>query len=97
MRNGPRWRPRQQPKQNKFWEMHNALYEHQSELDEQHLVGYARQLGLDVEQFNQDMKSPATADKVEADFESGARSGVNGTPSFFLNGQKFDGDWQGQD
>lgn len=83
-------------RQHKFWEMHDALYAHQNELDEQHLVGFARQLGLDIEKFNQDMRSPATAGKVESDFESGARSGVNGTPSFFLNGQKFDGAWQGQ-
>jgi len=82
--------------QHKFWEMHDALYEHQDQLDAQHLVGFARQLGLDIEQFTQDMQSSATAGKVESDFESGIRSGVNGTPSFFLNGQKFDGAWQGQ-
>lgn len=82
--------------QHKFWEMHDALYEHQDQLDAQHLIGFARQLGLDIEKFNQDMQSPATAGKVESDFESGVRSGVNGTPSFFLNGQKFDGAWQGQ-
>ncbi|WP_223649097.1 DsbA family protein [Hymenobacter psoromatis] len=83
-------------KQHKFWEMHDALYEHQNQLDEQHLIGFARQLGLDIEKFTQDMQNPTMAGKVESDFESGVRSGVNGTPSFFLNGQKFDGEWQGQ-
>ena len=82
--------------QGKFWEMHDALYEHQNQLDEAHLVGFAQQLGLDVEKFKQDMRAGAPAAKVEADFESGVRSGVNGTPSFFVNDQKFDGDWQGQ-
>ncbi|NML65311.1 DsbA family protein [Hymenobacter sp. RP-2-7] len=82
--------------QGKFWEMHNALYEHQNQLDDQHLEGFAQRLGLDVERFKRDMQSQAAADKVEADFESGIRSGVNGTPSFFVNGQKFDGNWQGQ-
>ena len=82
--------------QGKFWEMHDALYEHQNQLDDAHLVKFAQQLGLDVAKFKQDMQAAATADKVAADFESGVRSGVNGTPSFFVNGQKFDGDWQGQ-
>ncbi|MGI4834576.1 MAG: DsbA family protein [Janthinobacterium lividum] len=83
--------------QGKFWQMHDALYEHQNQLDDAHLLGFAQQLGLDVNKFKQDLRAPATASKVEADFESGVRSGVNGTPSFFVNGQKFDGNWQGQD
>ena len=82
--------------QGKFWEMHDALYEHQNQLDQRHLEGFAQQLGLDVDKFKQAMQASATAAKVESDFESGVRSGVNGTPSFFVNGQKFDGDWQGQ-
>lgn len=82
--------------QGKFWEMHDALYEHQNQLDATHLEGFAKQLGLDVERFKRDMHSQAVASKVQADFESGVRSGVNGTPSFFVNGQKFDGNWQGQ-
>ncbi len=80
--------------QNKFWEMHDALYTHQGQLDAAHLAGYAKSLGLNVEQFQRDSQKKTLAAKIEADLESGVRSGVNGTPSFFVNGQKYDGDWQ---
>lgn len=80
--------------QNKFWEMHDALYTHQGQLDAAHLVGYAKSLGLNVEHFQRDSQKKTLAAKIEADLESGVRSGVNGTPSFFVNGQKYDGDWQ---
>lgn len=82
--------------QNKFWEMHDALYTHQGQLDAAHLAGYAQSLGLDGERFQRDTRSKPVLDRVEADLESGIRSGVNGTPSFFVNGRKYDGDWQQQ-
>ncbi len=81
--------------QHKFWEMHDALYEHQGALGTAHLLGYANELGLNAEQFKIDLQQPALATKVAADFESGIRSGVNGTPSFFVNGHKYDGSWEG--
>lgn len=81
-------------RQNKFWEMHDVLLENQQALSSHDLMDYAKQVGLDLEQFKQDLKSGAVSDKVDADFESGARSGVNGTPSFFINGEKYDGDWR---
>ncbi|WP_299291144.1 thioredoxin domain-containing protein [uncultured Mucilaginibacter sp.] len=83
--------------QNKFWEMHDMLYENQQQLDEEHLVSFAKKIGLDVNQFKSDMQKSAVSDKIENDFESGVRSGVNGTPSFFINGKKYDGDWQDED
>lgn len=83
--------------QNKFWEMHDMLYQNQQQLDEAHLVSYAKKLGLDMNKFQSDMQSSAVANKVENDFESGVRSGVNGTPSFFINGEKYDGNWEDQD
>jgi protein-disulfide isomerase len=80
--------------QNKFWEMHDHLFEHQNRLNESSLIKYAEQLDLDIEQFNIDRRSEALIQKVETDFESGVRSGVNGTPSFFINGEKYNGDWE---
>lgn len=80
--------------QGKFWEMHDRLYENQQALSSSDLMGYAKEAGLDLEQFKKDIGSDAISNKVDADFESGVRSGVNGTPSFFVNGKKYEGDWQ---
>jgi protein-disulfide isomerase len=78
-------------RQNAFWEMHDMLFEHQDRLDPSSLVQYAKHLRLDTEPFIRDLQDKPLADKVEADFESGIRSGVNGTPTFFINGQRYDG------
>jgi predicted DsbA family dithiol-disulfide isomerase len=51
----------------------------------------AEQLDLDMSKFKSDMQDEALQDRVDGDFESGMLSGVNGTPTFFVNGQKFDG------
>ncbi|HLY68145.1 MAG TPA: DsbA family protein [Puia sp.] len=80
--------------QNKFWEMHDIIFENQDRLDDPHLVHYAEKIGLNVAKFKTDFEKPEFAEKVENDFESGIRSGVNGTPSFFINGQKYNGDWE---
>ncbi|WP_231427331.1 MULTISPECIES: thioredoxin domain-containing protein [Pedobacter] len=77
--------------QNKFWEMHDALYENQYRLDESLFAELAETIGLDIEKFQQDFTSSEVKEKVDNDFESGVRSGVNGTPSFYVNGTKFDG------
>ena len=77
--------------QNKFWEMHDYLYEHQQALDDNHLEKYASRLGLDITQFNQDMASHVHAQRVREDFLSGVRSGVNGTPTFYINGIRYNG------
>jgi len=77
--------------QGKFWEMHDAIYENQRDLNENLLMKLAGQLKLNIPQFEKDLESTALADKVDSDFESGIMSGVNGTPSFFVNGKKFDG------
>jgi len=79
--------------QNKFWEMHDIIYENQQHLYDVDLVKYAVKIGLDPKQFKADFEAPQYLEKIEIDFESGVRSGVNGTPSFFINGQKYDEDW----
>lgn len=77
--------------QGKFWEMHDAIFEHQNLLSERLLLDIAGQLDLDMSKFKSDSQDEALQDRVDGDFESGMLSGVNGTPTFFVNGQKFDG------
>lgn len=77
--------------QGKFWQMHDAIYENQRALNEMLLMKLAEKLELNLPQFEEDIKSTKLAEKVDADFESGVMSGVNGTPSFYVNGKKFDG------
>jgi protein-disulfide isomerase len=79
--------------QGKFWEMHDLLYEHQRTLDDTHLRQLAEQAGLDMERFDREMADHLHRDRVREDFMSGVRSGVNGTPTFFINGARYDGDW----
>ncbi len=77
--------------QGKFWEMHDAIYENQEDLNEDFLLELAEKLKLDIPKFKKDIDSTELADRVDSDFESGIVSGVNGTPSFYVNGNKFDG------
>jgi protein-disulfide isomerase len=79
--------------QDKFWEMHDIIFENQRTLDAENIFLFADKLGLDIERFKNDMKLEPLIKKVESDFESGLRSGVNRTPTFFINGKKYDGDW----
>jgi protein-disulfide isomerase len=76
--------------QDRFWPMHDALYEHQRALDDAHLRRHAKDLGLDEERFDRDLSGHTYAGRVREDFLSGARSGVNGTPTFFINGRRHD-------
>lgn len=77
--------------QGKFWEMHDMLYENQRNLLDEDLIRYAEQLNLDMKKFQEDFRNREYKEKVESDFESGVRSGVNATPSFFINGAKYEG------
>jgi protein-disulfide isomerase len=77
--------------QGKFWEMHYVLFEHQHALDDGALVQYAAGLGLDLHRFTGELASHIHAARVREDFMSGVRSGVNGTPTFFINGMRHDG------
>lgn len=79
--------------QDRFWEMHDYLYEHQRALEDQDLAAYAEAIGLDAEQFDREMVGQAHVERVRADFMSGVRSGVNGTPSFFINGRRHNGSY----
>src|SRR5947209_14587104 len=77
--------------QGQFWAMHDMLFENQDALDDEDLVRYAAALGLDESQFVTDLAGRAYAARVREDFMGGVRSGVNGTPTFFINGGRHDG------
>jgi predicted DsbA family dithiol-disulfide isomerase len=69
--------------------MHDLIFENQDKLDTKFLLSLAENIGLDMKQFAKDFKSEELQNKIETDFESGIRSGVNGTPTFFINGSKL--------
>jgi protein-disulfide isomerase len=75
--------------QNKFWEMHELLYDHQGALSEKHLKVYGTQVGLDMERFNRDMTLQTFAVRVNEDVLSANQSGVSTTPSFFINDSRY--------
>ena len=77
--------------QGRFWEMHHLLFENQRRLEDDHLMGYAQQIGLDLDRFRADLQRRLNEDKIRDQLRQGARSGVNGTPTFFINGQRYDG------
>jgi protein-disulfide isomerase len=81
--------------QNKFWEMHDIIFENQELLDDDFMLLYASRIGLNLAQFNNDIQQIPLIKKVEKDFDSGIRSGVNRTPTFFINGVKYEGEWNG--
>jgi protein-disulfide isomerase len=78
----------------KFWDMHDLIFENQNSLSEQMLGELAHRLTLDSQALKDALKSGAFAKRVQADFSSGVRSGVNGTPTFFINSQRHDGDFE---
>jgi protein-disulfide isomerase len=79
--------------QNKFWDMHDILYENQHALEDENLVEYAEILELDMPRFQDDFYNHTFASRVREDFLSGIRSGVNGTPTFYLNGMRYNDSW----
>jgi protein-disulfide isomerase len=76
--------------QGKFWQMHDLLYENQRRLRDPDLRDYAERLALDVERFDKELAEHVHAARVREDFMSGVRSGVNGTPTFYINGARHD-------
>jgi protein-disulfide isomerase len=80
--------------QGRFWEMHDLLYERQNRLTDRDLHAYAEELGLDVERFDKEMAEHVHATRVHEDFMGGVRSGVNGTPTFYVNGVRHDDSYE---
>ncbi len=79
-------------RQNKFWEMHSLLYEKQMQMNPDLWPQLAEQAGLNMEKFKADFQDPNVLKKIQDDFTNGVRSGVNGTPCFYINGERYDGD-----
>ena len=77
--------------QGKFWEMHDLLLANQDALQPDDLLRYASELGLDTERFEADLVTNAHENRIEQDIESADVSGANGTPTFFVNGQRHYG------
>jgi protein-disulfide isomerase len=82
--------------QGRFWEMHDVLFENQKRLREPDLLSYAEALALDMKRFETELAEHVHAPRVREDFIGGVRSGVNGTPTFYVNGVRYDGSYQAQ-
>ncbi|HUL02028.1 MAG TPA: DsbA family protein [Gemmatimonadales bacterium] len=79
--------------QGKFWPMHDWLFRHQFALDDETLLEGAQDLKLDVERVRRELANGTYRSRVRADFSTGIKSGVNGTPTFYINGVRHDGDF----
>jgi protein-disulfide isomerase len=80
--------------QGRFWEMHDALFRNQRALEDCSLARYAEAIGLDTERFRRELADHVHERRVREDVNGGVRSGVNGTPTFFINGVRYDGAWE---
>jgi protein-disulfide isomerase len=79
--------------QGRFWPMHDFLYEHQATLSDPSVaLGYAKKLGLDTQRAERELAQHMHQKRIKDDFMGGVRSGVNGTPTFYVNGIRYDGD-----
>jgi len=79
--------------QGQYWPMHYTLFDNQSALEDPDLLTYAQALGMDVDQFANDLETGTYQQRVSEDLVSGINSGVSGTPTFFINGAKHEGSW----
>lgn len=82
--------------QGRFWDMHDLLFDHQSELEVPDLLGYAGKLGLDVERFARDIEDRTFSSRVRADVASAELSGASATPTFFIGGRRHTGPWDSE-
>jgi protein-disulfide isomerase len=79
--------------QGEFWPMHDTIYENQRSLGDEALLSYATTVGADVKKVEEALASGMPRARVEADLEGAIRSGANGTPTFFVNGVRYDDSW----
>ncbi len=77
--------------QGKFWEMHDLLYEQQTFLEPGMIPLWAKRIGLDLRKFENDIREGVVENRMKEDRQSAIRSGVNGTPTFYMNGIRYDG------
>ena len=79
--------------QDKFWQMHDYLFEHQKALDDSHLLEYAQKVGLDIGRFKKEISGHIYAPLINESLKNGIDSGVEGTPTFFVNGVHYEDSW----
>ena len=79
--------------QNKFWQMHDYLFEHQKALDDGHLLQYAKKTRLDLNKFKKEMTGHVYAPLIEKSLKIGIDHGVEGTPTFLVNSKRYEGSW----
>jgi protein-disulfide isomerase len=79
--------------QDKFWQMYDYLFEHQKALDDHHLLEYAQKVGLNIDKFKKEMLEHVYAPLINKSLKSGIDSGVQGTPTFFINGERYEDSW----
>ncbi|MCH7869409.1 MAG: DsbA family protein [Myxococcales bacterium] len=77
--------------QDKFWEMHDLIFENQRDLSTATFEKYAKQIGLDIEQYKKDLKSEALKKRIDDDTSQARKLGATGTPAFFINGRFLSG------
>lgn len=80
-------------RQGRFWEMHDALYAREMPLSREHVLEAAGSIGLDMDRFDRDLADPTLRDRIDEDLAEGRRNGVTGTPTIFVDGQRYDGAW----
>lgn len=81
----------------KFWRLHSVLFENQDDLADESIAGYAEEIGLHPEQLFENIANQTRIDKIRSHIESGIESGVRGTPTFFINGHRYQGSWSLRD
>lgn len=77
----------------KFWQMHDILFENQRHLDDSDLIKYAKEIGMNEENFKNNFGKEKFLQKIKNDYNSGMENDVEGTPTFFINGEVFNGNW----
>jgi protein-disulfide isomerase len=77
--------------QNKFWELHDKMFANYRRLSRENIMGWAKDIGLDLTRFTKDIDKPAYKTRIDREVEEGVNAGVSGTPSFFINGKKYNG------
>src|SRR5436305_8557512 len=80
--------------QGKFWQMHDSIFHHQHTLENADLEQFAEAVGLDLQQYGRTLAEQRSLTRIEEDVEGGERSGVQGTPTFFINGALYCGSWE---
>lgn len=83
--------------QGKFWQMHDTLFERQPEFEDPQLKMYAKEVGLDLEKVDKDLAERTYLQHIRQDYQTGLDSGVAGTPTFFINGQRHEGFFRYED